>query len=390
MLLEGRVMNYAWGQRGPEAFIPRWLGRPAGEDPWAELWFGDHALAPAFIGALGKDLRQGVDGAPASFLGPRAGEFGHRLPFLLKILACDKPLSIQVHPGAEEARIGFAEEEALGIALDDPRRIYKDPFPKPEILLAQTDFHVLAGFRPFPDLKREVERVPELAAFLSGRPFSSVRDVLRCFLTDPEAVSVLDGLTRRLAMEDIQRPFGPDRWEAWFLKAALCFPADRGLSAFFLLNLVHLKPGEAVFLAPGRPHSYLEGAGIEVMAPSDNVLRGGLTPKPLQLDAFLSLLSKVEDPTPVLHPDGEGKFVVPAPFTIESIALESDGSRRVSVSGPEMWIVLEGKGSLSDGAGSVPLSFGKVAFVPGAAGPLVASAGQGPMRVLRVTVGEIV
>lgn len=255
----GVAQHYAWGD--PTA-IPQLLGVPADGSPWAEWWLGTHPAAPSMVEG---------GGTLASASGP--------LPYLLKLLAAGQPLSLQTHPDTATAQAGFDREEAAGIALDDPRRVYRDPFAKPELLCALTEFDTLCGFRP-------VDETEALLAEIGA-------DVLRSALGRLGLQATVAALYRGElpTRDDLASCAAHSSPEALLVtRLAAMYPGDPSVLATLLLNRVRLAPGEAVFLGPGNLHAYLDGFGVEIMGASDNVVRGGLTVKHIDVEELLSVL----------------------------------------------------------------------------------------------------
>jgi mannose-6-phosphate isomerase len=284
--LEGTARHYDWGS---PTVIPQLLGVPPDGRPVAELWFGAHPGGPAAVPARAVRLDQLVAADPAGILGPAvADRFGGRLPFLVKILAAEHGLSIQVHPDGRQAREGFAREEAAGIPRDAANRNYRDPNHKPELICALTPIEALCGFRPAANVAALLDALdtPALAgvrAALDGEdPLrAAFTEILR--RTDPGA-TVSELLDRLPALRDVDA--GAAR--AVELTAA-DRPGDPGIVLTLLLNYTVLEPGEALFLRAGNVHAYLRGCGVEVMASSDNVLRCGLTSKHVDVDELLRI-----------------------------------------------------------------------------------------------------
>lgn len=279
--VRGARRHYDWGD--PEA-IPRLLGEEPDGRPVAELWFGTHHSAPTELSGDGRTLAEAVKADPARILGSDGPAC---LPFLLKLLAAARPLSIQVHPDAEQAAAGFAAEEAAGIPLDAPERRYRDPHAKPELICAVTPFAATCGIRP-------VAASLELLAALDVAALDVVQGHLRAAAgDDAAAIDALLGELFAMAPERVRsliadtaaaassRPAGSDHALAldWHVRLARQHPDDVGVVIALLLNHVLLQPGDALHLEAGTLHSYLQGVGVEVMGTSDNVLRGGLTSK---------------------------------------------------------------------------------------------------------------
>ena len=338
--LRCRVQHYGWGDSD---FIPALLGIDNPEhEPHAELWMGAHPDLPAEaeVGGRWVPLDELIAASPEEILGPAvAREFEGRLPYLFKVLSAKAPLSIQAHPSKDAAREGFARENAAGIPPTARDRNYRDDNHKPELIAALTDLYGLRGFRPLEEIARVLHQVPELCELMPGfEPTPACLEVLfERFMSLPQAAvdSILDPLVRRLAKAEATRAFTRDQPEHWVLKADGEYFAgghrDRGLLSIFLLNLVHLRPGEAMFLPAGILHAYLEGSGMEIMANSNNVLRGGLTPKHVDVPELLAILRFEGEPAEVLRPtpmpgSREWKYQTPA-SEFELRRLEIDASR---------------------------------------------------------------
>ena len=288
--LTNPVQNYSWGSR---TALSRILGFPnPAEEPQAELWMGAHPKAPSRIlpsqtdSALSLTLDQLIARDPEALLG-RAGAalFGGRLPYILKVLSAEQPLSIQAHPSLGQARAGFDREEKAGIPADAPHRNYKDTNHKPEILCALTPFKALWGFRSLDEI-REVFRKLGTPGEILGR-----KETVRGFflaLMEMKTAGIQEMLDAALTPGVL--PSGHSG-AAWTARLQDLYPGDRGALAPLYLNVVDLAPGEAIFIPSGELHAYLQGTGIELMANSDNVLRGGLTPKHVDIPELLSVLT---------------------------------------------------------------------------------------------------
>ncbi len=297
--LENPVMEYAWGS---ETFIPELLGGPAPAGrPAAELWMGAHPRAPSRVKIDGRPipLDRLIGEDPEGTLGPRtAGRFQGKLPFLFKILAVERPLSIQAHPDREQARAGFLRENAAGTPIDAPDRNYRDPQPKPELLCALTPFEALCGFREPGEIAAAVSELelelilPEAGDFCRSPDRERLRRLFRALLTlpAPEKNSLL-GRIGELAGEKREVTSVSPRVRDLAARLGKLYPGDLGVLGPIFLNLVQLEPEEAVYLAPGVLHAYLRGAGVELMAGSDNVLRGGLTAKHIDGAELANILS---------------------------------------------------------------------------------------------------
>ncbi len=304
-LLKNTIQHYGWGSFSAIAEL---LGECAPQDrPQAELWMGAHPKAPSLVERGGKwvSILDVITQDPGGVLGENtAARFKNQLPYLFKVLAAAKPLSIQAHPNKVQAHEGFDREDRAGIPLDAPDRNYKDKNHKPEIICALSPFWALSGFRPIAEflvlteevslraLKKEVER-------LKTRPNPlGLEEFFHALLTlVPEKRERAIAETLEFASKRASGELG--RWVARLHEE---YPDDIGVLSPLVLNLVCLKPGEALFLPPGQLHAYLEGTGIELMANSDNVLRGGLTPKHVNVHELKRILSFASVKPAVLTP----------------------------------------------------------------------------------------
>ena len=301
--------RYAWGDGD---LLAQLLG--SGLSHAAEAWLGAHPARPALaeLDAGAVPLDRLVARRPESLLGPWAARRYGGLPYLMKVLAARRPLSIQVHPDARQAAAGFAREEAARIRNDAPDRIYRDPNPKPELLVALTPFHALCGFRPKPEIDAALDRVPEIRDLLppADRRSGRVEDIVRAYFAVPDAqirgahARLIARLRREIhaAAADLADPADPARWLIAAADAGAIGAADRGVLLVFLLDIVALSPGEGMFVPPGVPHAYLRGAGVEIMASSDNVVRCGLTSKHVDPAEMFRIVDFGAAPSRVLAP----------------------------------------------------------------------------------------
>lgn len=290
--LTNRVRPYVWGAR---TAIPHLLGIDPDGTPQAELWLGAHHGAPSTVHCEDgdKSLPGLIAKDPHRVLGRKTMErFGTRLPYLLKYLAAEAPLSLQVHPDAARARSGYEAEERAGIPVDAPHRNYRDPHHKPELLLALEPFEALCGFRE-PD---------EIVSDLTGLNSALARGLRKDLSLADTHAALRAGLTRLLTLPEDERSLligdfvhewsradrsGPHAETVGHLAAR--YPDDPGAVASLLLNRITLWPGQALFLPAGNLHAYLRGTAIEVMAGSDNVLRAGLTGKHVDTPELLDV-----------------------------------------------------------------------------------------------------
>jgi mannose-6-phosphate isomerase len=377
-LLRNAVRPYAWGSR---TAIAQLLGRevPA-PHPEAEMWMGAHpGDSSTVLGADGskRALVDVVSADPDGTLGAAtSARWGGRLPFLLKFLAAEEPLSLQAHPSAAQAAAGFALEEAAGIPRDAPNRNYPDPTPKPELLCALTEFHALAGFR---DPHRTVEflravQTPGLAPYvdlLAAQPDSEgLRAVFTTWITLPQPA--LDKLEPELLDACVAhvRAHGEFSLECrTILQLGESYPGDAGVLASLLLNRLVLAPGEAIFLPAGNLHAYLQGSGVEILANSDNILRGGLTPKHVDVPELLHVLD-FSSGMPVLRGDRTGnRWVYPtsAPeFELSRIEWTDGGDAEETLPGgaPRILLCVDGVVDLHAGPCALKLTRGQSVWLP--------------------------
>jgi len=384
--LHNTIQPYAWGSRTALAELQ---GRPSpSPGPEAELWLGAHPGAPSELTRSGVEetLDEVIAAAPESELGPKVAQaFDGQLPFLLKVLAAARPLSLQAHPSEAQAKAGFAREDAEDIPRDSPVRNYRDPHHKPELIVALTQFSALCGFREvkatlaFLDALAVPELKPQLEVLEHDGPAAFLGRVLT--LPGPER----DALATAVAQAVAQRPVkGFEAECAWGAKLAKQYPKDAGLLGALCLNLVVLKPGEALFLSAGNLHSYLEGVGIEVMANSDNVLRGGLTPKHIDVPSLLEVLSPATGPAEVLRPTGSPEAVYATPAAEFRLSrLEVTQPVTLERWGPDILLVTGGEVRASADGRTETLKQGDSVFVPFRDGAVTV---EGAGTVFRATV----
>lgn len=395
--------DYAWGSL---TGISEALGTAPSGAPEAELWLGAHPGSPARIldpASVGADtLAEWIAREPEAALAGVEGSVDPvsgrpRLPFLLKILAAGGPLSLQAHPSADTARRRFVEEEAAGIPRDAADRNYKDPFHKPELMYALSEsFEALCGFRE-PEAARALlselagrssgeaaEAITRFAATLDGDPAVVLRRAVSWLLSDGDRAEV-----SALVAAVVTACAGDDRPETVTVgELAESYPGDPGIVLSLLLNRVRLARGEALYLPAGNIHAYLAGTGVELMAASDNVLRGGLTPKHIDVPELMSVLDFSPLPVPYLPAEEVAPGVrvyrpdVPD-FVLAVVQPESDVAARVVLHGPAIAIATEGSFSLAGAEGSARVERGESVFVTPSEGALSVT-GRGTLFVATV------
>jgi mannose-6-phosphate isomerase len=408
-VLRGAVRTYAWGSR---TAIAEFTGRPVpAAHPEAELWFGAHPGDPAWLETDTGDvsLLQAVTADPEGQLGSTSRDrFGDVLPFLVKVLAADEPLSLQAHPSAEQAIEGYLREERLGIPVSSPVRNYRDTSHKPELLVALQSFEALAGFRPAARTVALLKAlaVTDLDPYIELLNDQSDADGLRAlfttWITAPQpAIDVLVSAVIDGAIQYVSSGATEFAAEAkTVLELGERYPGDAGVLASLLLNRITLAAGEALFIPAGNLHTYLRGFAVEVMANSDNVLRGGLTPKHVDVPELLRVLDFA--PTgekqlrPQVHREGLGliydtpadEFAV-ALLTVdgEHLGHEVDASSgHGDIQGPQILLCAEGSMMLHAKSGSLALQRGMAAWVAADDGPVGLVAHE-PAKLFRATVG---
>lgn len=375
--------DYAWGSKTAIAAL---LGRIPSGGHEAELWLGAHPgspariVAPKLVGGY-SDLRVWLTADPEAALGPRLAPTG-KLPFLLKVLAAAAPLSLQAHPTLQQAAAGFARENRLGIRFDDARRNYRDPNHKPELIVALSDrFEALCGFRPVEEVRfildelgrldaESVRPRPELLGLMAARIGSAepLKSALGWILGGSAEVGEFVAHLVELAELAISR--GADdvgRALATVRDLARFYPADPGIATALLVQRVTLRRGQALYLPAGNIHAYIQGLGIELMASSDNVLRGGLTSKHIDVQELLEVLDFRPLPVPYLIPEepvpGMRIFRPDvADFLLIQLSLKG-ASKELPLDGPAIVLCTRGRAELAGGRGSAVVSLGESVYV---------------------------
>ncbi|WP_143310867.1 mannose-6-phosphate isomerase, class I [Chitinophaga vietnamensis] len=371
--LDGKVQHYAWG--GFE-YIPALLGIPSSDKPCAEYWMGAHQSAPSQIATANgpEALNTLIKENPAAIVGPAVWERFKELPYLFKILDVKDMLSIQVHPTKTEAEKGFARENEAGIPLNAPHRNYKDDNHKPEIMVALSEFYLLHGFLPHEQLKQVLLDTAEFTSLVSIYEKDGYYGLYKTVMEMPQSMVniILRPLTDRyipLYRANKLPKTDPGFWAA---RAVLNDPQshdrlDRGIFSIFFFNIMQVQPGEAVFQDAGIPHAYLEGQNVELMANSDNVLRGGLTPKHIDVPELLKH-TRFEGVHPqILSGDAvkgglERIYHSPAPdFVVSRINVQRGQLYENTAAAAEIMIVLSGSATIK-GSDTIELKKGQSVF----------------------------
>jgi mannose-6-phosphate isomerase len=395
MLIEGVPRAYAWGST---TAIQALSGTEPDGTPLAELWFGAHPDSPARVPALDATLDELIAADPATLLGRAVlDRFGPRLPFLLKLLAAEQPLSIQVHPTRAQAEAGYDDEDARGVPRDAPTRNFRDRNHKPELLCALSEFEALCGFRPVADTLRLLDAfdLPELEPVRELLGTAGLRAAFEYLLHLPSASELVAAVRARAELLTTSEWAGATQAVA---RTGAAFPTDIGVVLTLLLNHVRLQPGEAIYLGAGNVHAYLHGLGVEIMASSDNVLRCGLTDKYVDVAELLRVtdFSELDEPR---WPDDDEEFgtdfTTPAPdFSLHSADLDAfrkpgreEASCATGDAGlPYIALCVSGRVHVETDNTGVELSPGQAAFVP-ARDPAFTLRGVG--ATFLATVGEL-
>jgi mannose-6-phosphate isomerase len=351
--LNGTVKNYDWGGF---SFLPRLLHLDNPQNkPFAEYWVGTHGSGRTTV-LTGGDNNSVLE----EITGP--------LPYLFKILDVREMLSIQVHPSRESAALGFEDENRRGIALEDPRRNFRDPNEKPEFMVAIGDFWLLHGFKPLEELHDvliNVSELSELLPVLHNKGYAGLYSLVMK-MSQAEVNRILEPLRLGLVNEQEKGALEKATEDYWAEKAMRSFTRDgnidRGIFSIYFFNLLKLRRGQGIYQPPGVPHAYLEGRNVEIMGNSDNVLRGGLTNKPIAIDELLKN-TRCEPLYPnIIEPEGSGAlktYRIPTDlFHLSSIEVPAGGSVAWKTSVKEILMIVEGEGRITAGETSLPFGEG--------------------------------
>jgi len=371
--LHNQVKHYEWGSAN---LIPRLLGAAGDGSPWAELWMGSHSRSAGDV-----SLGELVAGDPRRYLGAQTAERYGELPFLFKLLAAEKPLSIQAHPNLAQAREGFERENRAHLALDAPNRNYRDSNHKPEIICAITPFTGMCGFRSPDEITRLLSVLcatasarEHLSPLLRALEMPDAALALRHFF---DALFKLSPAAREALTQCVLAVEGDG--EEWELARnfALQYPGDPAIIAPLYLSVFHLEPGEAVFIQAGVLHAYIHGFGVELMANSDNVLRGGLTSKHIDVPELMRVLDFIPTRPRIIKPETTSTcFTYPAPceeFYLTVMRGKTGETVAFPRNAPAICIVTEGEVSIETEE-TVPgtiLKRGESAFIAAGDTPLL-------------------
>lgn len=373
--LTGQVQHYAWGGKN---YIASLIGLNSSKiQPCAEWWLGAHPSAPSVIenGCHQQSLIDFLSKNPTALGQTSRQQFGDELPYLLKILDVEKPLSIQLHPTKVQAEKGFEAENAKGVLLTDSTRTYKDRNHKPEMMIALSDFWLLHGFKIKSQILATLNARPSLQPLAEKLSTQSLAE----FYAD---VMLADQSTLAKWLLPIievnQQPYkngeltleNPDYWVLYTMEAMAISPEklDAGLVCFYLFNIVHLKEGEGIFQDAGIPHAYLRGQNVELMACSDNVIRGGLTPKYVDIVELLKIVDCREVTPQIISvaPQNQSKFTYKTPvkdFALAQIRVEPQQHTELTLQSAGILLVMQGELKIQEKSTELTLKQGASAFI---------------------------
>ena len=357
--LQGKYRHYDWGGN---TFLPNLMGvENVNHLPYAEYWMGAHALAASTIQTTEgeKDLSKLINEQPVQWLGKEVAHKYNALPYLYKILDVHDMLSIQVHPSKQNAVLGFKAEQAKGIAIDAANRNYKDENHKPEIMVALSDFWLLHGFLPPAILEERLNTYSclkplmnefrggdyqNLYSFFMQLPMEASDSILKPLLKEASAAVAKGTVTKN----------DPHFWaDKYYADGIPLKNIDKGIFSIYILNIVYIPKYQGIFQGAGILHAYLEGQNIELMANSDNVLRGGLTPKHVDVKELIQHVNFVPTYVSILKgkklTDQEINYPCPVPdFSLTKIVLNPGDVYTISTYSLEMLLVMDGEVIIED------------------------------------------
>lgn len=373
--LTGQVQHYAWGGKN---YIASLIGLNSVKDqPCAEWWLGAHPSAPSEIeNVTGKQsLIEFLSQNPTALGQVSRQQFGDELPYLLKILDVEKPLSIQLHPTKAQAEKGFEAENAKGVSLTDSTRTYKDRNHKPEMMIALSDFWLLHGFKTKSQILATLNARPSLQPLAEKLGKQSLSEFYAdVMLADQSTLAnwllpIIETNQQSYKNGELALD-NPDYWVLYIMEAMAISPEklDAGLVCFYLFNIVHLKEGEGIFQDAGIPHAYLRGQNVELMACSDNVIRGGLTPKYVDIVELLKIVDCREVTPQIISaaPQNQSEFTYKTPvndFALAQIRVESQQHTKVNLQSAGILLVMQGELKIQEKSTALTLKQGESAFI---------------------------
>ena len=373
--LTGQVQHYAWGGKN---YIASLIGLNSAKDqPCAEWWLGAHPSAPSEIeNVTGKQsLIEFLSQNPTALGQASRQQFGDELSYLLKILDVEKPLSIQLHPTKDQAEKGFEAENAKGVALTDGTRTYKDRNHKPEMMIALSDFWLLHGFKTKSQLLATLNTRPSLQSLAEKLGKQSLAEFYADVMLAEQStlanwlLPIIEANQQSYKNGELELD-NPDYWVLYMMEAMAISPEklDAGLVCFYLFNIVHLKEGEGIFQDAGIPHAYLRGQNVELMACSDNVIRGGLTPKYVDIVELLKIVDCREVTPKIISaaPQNQSEFTYKTPvndFALAQIRVEPQQHTKVNLQSAGILLVMQGELKIQEKLTALILKQGESAFI---------------------------
>ncbi|STO55528.1 mannose-6-phosphate isomerase [Canicola haemoglobinophilus] len=373
--LQGQLQHYVWGGQD---FIPELLNIEKQQNQYyAEWWLGAHSSAPSVLNIAGKSvpLTDFLAENPQVLGKTSLANFGQELPYLLKILDVAKPLSIQLHPTKQQAEIGFEQENQAGISLKDPKRTYKDRNHKPEMMIALSDFWLLHGFKQKAEIIATLKTCPSLTALAQQLESQDLHSFYAQIMqADQNQLSTW--LAPIIAQNQAAYKQGqleldnPDYWVLYTIDAMeiAADKLDAGLICFYLFNIVHLNGGEGIYQDAGIPHAYLRGQNIELMAGSDNVIRGGLTPKHVDINELLKIVdcSEITPRIIPVAPQEQDIFTYSTPakdFAMSNVRYRAQQKQTLTANNAEILLVMQGTVKITANQTALELKQGESAFI---------------------------
>lgn len=373
--LTGQVQHYAWGGKD---YIASLIGLNSAKDqPCAEWWLGAHPSAPSEIeNVTGKQsLIEFLSQNPTALGQASRQQFGDELSYLLKILDVEKPLSIQLHPTKDQAEKGFEAENAKGVALTDGTRTYKDRNHKPEMMIALSDFWLLHGFKTKSQLLATLNTRPSLQSLAEKLGKQSLAEFYADVMLAEQStlanwlLPIIEANQQSYKNGELELD-NPDYWVLYTMEAMAISPEklDAGLVCFYLFNIVHLKEGEGIFQDAGIPHAYLRGQNVELMACSDNVIRGGLTPKYVDIVELLKIVDCREVTPQIISAasQNQSEFTYKTPvkdFALAQIRVEPQQHTKVNLQSAGILLVMQGELKIQEKSTALILKQGESAFI---------------------------
>ena len=360
-LLASNIQYYHWGDY---AFIPELQGRPKGDQPEAELWVGAHPTSPSKTVESNRGLDEIISSDPQNTLGPQASDFQNELPFIMKILAIREPLSIQVHPNAQQAEEGFTSPQS-GLTV---AQSYSSPRGKEEVVCALTETDLKFGFRELHEIHAIIDAAghsdfSRLKEILSREtPTEGLKESIQKILsTDADTIR---SITSTVLSSDMSTTVINEKEMKYFTSLTETYPDDPGLLLFLLMNFVTLEPGDFLYVSPGVTHAYLRGNVVEITSNSDNVIRCGLTPKHVNAQEFLSIASFVSEQPKIQTPaESVHSYESPTPFMLTRLDLDEEFE--TAVQGPEILISTQNHFNITDNSPkSMHVEQGQPVWIP--------------------------